>query len=167
MYEHRRAVRDASDLICLAVDFGRPRASKQWISEWGQNTKHPTSKAKAKKCVLWPFSSQAETKAEYFVVFRSCTEPLLSTNGTVSSRLTTVLFHRENMTTSGLTVVAAIQQAIATALRGQRGIANHLFEEGETEGGARQKKIDYAMRQTEREREGDGERTNERGQFPK
>ena len=50
MYEQWRAVRDASDLICLAVDFGRPRASKQWSSEWGQNPKHLTSKAK--KCVL-------------------------------------------------------------------------------------------------------------------
>ena len=53
--------------------------------------------------------------------------------------MTTVFFDRENMTTSGLESSLLFQQGIATALRGQRGIANHLFEEGwlETQGAMR------------------------------
>ena len=36
------------------------------------------------------------------MVFQSRAEPLLSSNGTVSSRMTTVFFDRENVTMSGL-----------------------------------------------------------------
>ena len=63
------------------------------------------------------------------MVFRSCTEPLFSSNGTGSSRMTTVFFDRENMTTSVLRVVAAISTGNCNCSGGQKGI-DHLHNYG-------------------------------------
>ena len=72
----------------------------------GQNTRRPTSKGS--KCTVKPFCSQVAASSEYFDFFRSCARCDRSSNGTVSSNRTTVVFECEKITTSGRSDVEAV-----------------------------------------------------------